>query len=895
MTDVLNLQVEELLSFMIAAFTKQDYEDCLSAGLKLREHFPQIAQAWSIPVYSCLQMGKLEEANRLAKEGLEQAPHFTDSWAGWAQISSFAQDWSEAAIRWATMRSKFPQCAMGYAKGAHAAFEQGDLSQAENLALEALAFPNDNPEAELILGQIALHKKQYEKAAEIFTQIREKFPTDPTAFFLGAHTHSLAGSVEKAEIICIDGMRNFPNSFNLLAQYAELAEQSGDPQVAASRWQRVRRKFPTLPAGYARESILLIKKEALKGIASLMKDAEASGLKGTDISVLLPPDFVGNLMSQAKRAMAARHYTLTLLAYYLMRKLYPYKEEGYTDAAWIYIQLGNFKKAEDICRSGLAINDNFGWTAYALGNALGAQSKKYLAELCLNSTAISYCDNILLVKCIIESLANIGCFESAISLYERYLSTINNDPELIKLKFKLEISRSHEIHINLLKELFGKFIILVNAQDIKGNVFKELLDVARIIGKTDNIYNVIHRCILISSLRKILNNKYPALNGKICFYFYTNSIVPFFSSIVKHFNYERVNIVLREDCDKEDIEKWGLENYNITNDLDKLKNYKFIICDAALPPALSEDAYSIGLIHSLDWQPSKNEINNVDAVIFAAKNYATYNYIELLPEEKPYLHLISPKTKCEMAFAGPYQIDGVPTNKMSLRKTIAQRHNIVLTEDRPFLLFIEDWHCHFGQLIHCINKLAEHCTVCLKLYMPHPYRHLLSILDPNVIVIDKFLLESNLYRFSADFVFSGLYSGSVFTNIMADIPLIVYYSRFLDGKMDANMWPAKVSLSQHINIFKNYHEIFKLSHQWRLLTLLNENDMLFDILNIKKIHDAVFNHDYTQKYHQIAEEARTSIFGDFIIHGSAAKAAALIEHFIAHGTFGENCEAISLK
>ncbi|QEM84062.1 ABC transporter permease [Halomonas binhaiensis] len=170
----------------------------------------------------------------------------------WAWQATRNREWRLASQRWALVREFYPEKTTGWIQGSIAHRTLGEYDISEVLIFEAVERFPQNSNTLRQYAKLNLVKGEFGKAIELIERARSSFPNDPDVRWSIISTYEASGDFERAEHESLSGQADFPDNEKLAAQYAELAMQQKDWQVALERWQQVREKFPKHAAGYVR-------------------------------------------------------------------------------------------------------------------------------------------------------------------------------------------------------------------------------------------------------------------------------------------------------------------------------------------------------------------------------------------------------------------------------------------------------------------------------------------------------------------------------------------------------------------------------------------------------------------------------------------------------------------
>jgi tetratricopeptide (TPR) repeat protein len=182
----------------------------------------------------------------------------------------------------------------------------------------------DDPLIALNHAWVAHYMQNWPEAAKRWERVRALMPDVIEAYVKAAHALRMAGEVEAAEAVILNGTARFPENTELLLSFAWLATYQQQWQKAAERWRIVRLKLPQEHVAYLCEG---------KALMRLRKreEAERIFLEGSE---KFPLD--ADLMAEAARtAMALHRKDMALVRWAKAFELAPqlhYVQLGYGEA-----------------------------------------------------------------------------------------------------------------------------------------------------------------------------------------------------------------------------------------------------------------------------------------------------------------------------------------------------------------------------------------------------------------------------------------------------------------------------------------------------------------------------------------------------------------------------------
>lgn len=201
-----------------------------------------------------LQLGKAllaqnrpDQARTHLEEAVRLRPDLVESKVLLAQIFATKQDFSRALGLTDEILSQAPRNMQARLIRTSALIGVGDRARAK-AELEAIdkAFPNSS-DAKFQLGYVNFMQGDLKTAAQLFAELRDKFPNDNRGL-VGVVETDVAQGNYKGAIDRVEGeMRKDPNRINLRVQLASIFARSGQYDEAIKEYQFLIRKEPKSP------------------------------------------------------------------------------------------------------------------------------------------------------------------------------------------------------------------------------------------------------------------------------------------------------------------------------------------------------------------------------------------------------------------------------------------------------------------------------------------------------------------------------------------------------------------------------------------------------------------------------------------------------------------------
>ena len=234
-----------------------------------------------------------------------------------------------------------PDDIKSYLKAIKASLELGFFTRADSICNQALAKFPEEEDLHIQFGEIAMRKRDFAEAIKRWDIAREKFPYQPAPYARAAWANAQLGEYEKAEQLAIQGQEKATEWPDCWTINAEIAMRRRDFTEASRRWNIVRERFPRVPAGYARAAWTYVE-------MGEYEKAEQLAIQGQEKTSEWPDSWTIN----AEIAMRRRDFTEASRRWNIVRERFPRVPAGYARAAWTYVEMGEYEKAEQIVTEG---------------------------------------------------------------------------------------------------------------------------------------------------------------------------------------------------------------------------------------------------------------------------------------------------------------------------------------------------------------------------------------------------------------------------------------------------------------------------------------------------------------------------------------------------------------
>ena len=284
-----------------------------------------------------IDMGRFDEAEALANQGIKRFPHQLFYFDGLAQIARRRGDGAEAVRRWAIVRQKFPGSVSGYIQGAACLREVGEIDNATVLLRLALRrFPHE-VDCWLEDARFAEARGDLPYALNAWVKLSNDFPQHAVCKTGLASCLEQLGEYKEAESILEAAKTSFPVELSVWSNLAWLAHHRADWPLAATRWAMVTKRFPLMTLGYSNQIIALRELGRWAEMDEVL--VEAVGRFPSDVSFALAHAMLSH-ERQAWQEANSRWETF--------RIRFPTRDEGFLYGAEALDRVGEHSKGEEL-------------------------------------------------------------------------------------------------------------------------------------------------------------------------------------------------------------------------------------------------------------------------------------------------------------------------------------------------------------------------------------------------------------------------------------------------------------------------------------------------------------------------------------------------------------------
>jgi tetratricopeptide (TPR) repeat protein len=241
--------IHHLNGFAQVAQARGDHETAIMRYAAAREIHPNEIEGYIFAADSLTILGRLQEAETLAEQGMRRSPEDVRGFLTHARIALKRGDWASALQRWQVVIDRFDH-QLGYIGAAQVLMRFERLDEAEVLLTQAsIRFPTDSgPPTELArLGQ---RRGDVELAAARWKALAHRFPATLHCIYDAAQSLEAIGRVAESEQILRLASENLPFEVRPPTELARLLSRQEKFQASTDVWAAIRRDFPNNEEAY---------------------------------------------------------------------------------------------------------------------------------------------------------------------------------------------------------------------------------------------------------------------------------------------------------------------------------------------------------------------------------------------------------------------------------------------------------------------------------------------------------------------------------------------------------------------------------------------------------------------------------------------------------------------
>lgn len=237
------LNSDKMASEAWEAMAREDAEAALRLWQRLRQHFPERSEGYICPVQVLWQVGRLDEAEAMAKEAFARFPDDPEIFVQYAWIEMLRERWDEALGWWAKARAELPERPDPHIWAARTLWQAGRLDDAKAMAEDSVKLFPDNVDAEAECAWVAVARHDWNEALRRWTLVTERAPERADGHTGSIQALRMLGRADEAENVAQAAVARLPDNEEVVIEYISAAVARNDWPEAAARLDAARSKF----------------------------------------------------------------------------------------------------------------------------------------------------------------------------------------------------------------------------------------------------------------------------------------------------------------------------------------------------------------------------------------------------------------------------------------------------------------------------------------------------------------------------------------------------------------------------------------------------------------------------------------------------------------------------
>ncbi len=223
---------------------RRDFATALERWHHAAKLRPDLAPSWSGIPATLRGMRRYDDAEAASSDLIARFPDDPTGYAERANVATDRCQWEEAAKRWETVRTKFPNFRPAYTATSWPLRQLQRYHDAEEILIDATTrFPHFAL-AHAEFARIAEDRKDWQEAVQRWTRFRKLFPEDVLGFSGLAFAYESTGRYRDAEELLRNGLALFPGHETCLVAHARIASTLENWPEAVARWTHALELLP---------------------------------------------------------------------------------------------------------------------------------------------------------------------------------------------------------------------------------------------------------------------------------------------------------------------------------------------------------------------------------------------------------------------------------------------------------------------------------------------------------------------------------------------------------------------------------------------------------------------------------------------------------------------------
>ena len=330
------------IELAVISHARRDWAEAVDRWEIVRGEFPNEPLSYTLAAAALREAGRFAEAEALAATARERFP--SDLLAGLEYARAVEhRDPTAARGCWQELRDRFSERIEGYAGLAAVLRRLGRLEEADAVLGEAVEKFPEARQLAFEFARIAEARRDWPRALERWSRVREAFPDEVWGHIGSAIALRELRRTEEAEPILAEAIERFPAEPRLQLDWALLAHHRGDWRETASRWAKVRARFPDQTIAIWHGAAALSRLQQYDEAEALLADGRER----------FPKD-IGIAIESAWLRTHRRDWAEALRRWQSVRDNFPENPRGYTGTAMVQRELGWLGEAETTLAEAIA-------------------------------------------------------------------------------------------------------------------------------------------------------------------------------------------------------------------------------------------------------------------------------------------------------------------------------------------------------------------------------------------------------------------------------------------------------------------------------------------------------------------------------------------------------------
>ena len=254
-----------------------------------------------------------------------------------AELAMSRCNWDLACELWGEVRRLFPDHPPGFIRGAGALLEAGCLEDCSSVASEALERFPDRIDAYYHLAELAMRRRDWDLAIELWGEMRRLFPDEASGFIRGTAALLETDRLEECDSVASEAAERFPERSEVHFHRAELAMRRRDWDLAIELWGEMRRLFPGEASGFIRGTAALLETDRLEECDSVASEAAECFPERSEVH-----------FHRAELAMRRRDWDLAIELWGEVRRRFPDYAPGFIRGTAALLETDRLEECDSV-------------------------------------------------------------------------------------------------------------------------------------------------------------------------------------------------------------------------------------------------------------------------------------------------------------------------------------------------------------------------------------------------------------------------------------------------------------------------------------------------------------------------------------------------------------------